>query len=697
MDYSEFAEKYKIHLTEQQETAVKTVDGNVLLLAVPGSGKTTVLVTRLAYMAKCCGIPPENILTMTYTVAATNDMKRRYRHLFDGEPPLGFDIRTINSLCCDIIRRYEVMLNTRAFPLVEDDERIQIISRAFREVNNEYPTDADKRDIATSITYVKNMQLTDAEIEHVKCDADHFPQIYKKYKEYMNERQKMDYDDQLRYAYAILRKYPDILLYYRQKYRYICLDEAQDTSKIQHTIIRLLAGSDGNVFMVGDEDQSIYGFRAAYPEALVNFSKEYSNAKVLLMEENFRSTGNIVAAADSFIRQNSERHEKHMKAAAKEEGSPICQIWLRDRASQYDYIMERVLPCESETAILYRDNASALPLMDLLLRNNISYRSRGIDNSFFSSKIVKDISDIIVFAQNQTDSERFLSIYYKINSYVDRKNALAASEYGGNAPSLLSWLYANSSLKENIKKRQIVLMHQLDELLHFPADEAIRFIDETLGYGKYLEREKMNRNNLDILRLIGEKEPSPLKLLERLDFLNQAVQEGTDQKTGNLVLSTIHSAKGLEYQTVYLLDVIDGILPQNGPRGDIAELEEERRLFYVGMTRAKDELYVFRFKKAGLASEFSKNIFDYSFAPSPPKSEANKAEKLKAPDAAKEELLQKELSLYAPGTHLYHKKFGEGVIAFVDDDSVASVSFGAKGEKCLLLKSCIEKGIISIK
>ena len=274
--------------------------------------------------------------------------------------------------------------------------RLQDITRKFK--GKARVTESDLKEIKTMITYIKNMMLSDEEIKIFEKDAGcHLLTIYKAYCDELRSSQRMDYDDQMIYAYRLLRKSPELLSYYQNMFPYICVDEAQDTSKIQHEIIALLASKTENLFMVGDEDQSIYGFRAAYPEALLSFEKNHPNAKILLMEENFRSNANIVEAADTFIQKNTLRHEKHMKPA-REIGTEIKEISLKSRSAQYPYLLKVAQSCNEQTAVLYRDNESAIPLVDLLERNNVPYRIRNAELSFFTHRVVLDIQNIMKFA-----------------------------------------------------------------------------------------------------------------------------------------------------------------------------------------------------------------------------------------------------------------------------------------------------------
>lgn len=332
MTYEDFCNKFHIRLNQQQLDAVRAIEGPVLLLAVPGSGKTTVLVTRLGYMIYCAGIAPEKILTVTYTVAAARDMSARFCSSFGNELKGRMAFRTINGICAKIIQYYGNRIGKSAFSLASENEGInKMLSDTFRRTQEAYATESDLKGIRTLITYIKNRMLTGEEIRELDEETGvKISEIYKAYCKEMYSQHLMDYDDQMLYAYNILRKSPETLEYFQNKYTYICVDEAQDTSKIQHAIIRLLAGSRDNLFMVGDEDQSIYGFRAAYPEALLSFEKDHPGARVLLMEKNFRSNGEIVAAADRFIQKNILRHEKHM-TASREAGAGIEEITLKDR------------------------------------------------------------------------------------------------------------------------------------------------------------------------------------------------------------------------------------------------------------------------------------------------------------------------------------------------------------------------------
>lgn len=626
MEWKEFETTFSVKLNQQQKEAVQSTKGPVLLLAVPGSGKTTVLVTRLGYMIYCRNIPPESILTVTYTVAATKDMSERFAVRFGEDMAKRLEFRTINGICAMIIQYYGRRIGKTPFELVKDEKATTgMLIKICQDHGMGYPTESDLKNVRTLITYIKNMMLNEEELQKLEEESDiRIAGIYREYCRQMREQKLMDYDDQMLYAYNILRKDPGVLAYFQNRYPYICVDEAQDTSKIQHAIIALLAAGTGNLFMVGDEDQSIYGFRAAYPEALLSFEKKHSGAKVLLMEENFRSNAKIVEAADKFIQKNTLRHEKHMRAA-REAGADIREISLKSRKAQYVYLMKAAQECTTgmagmsgseehrgradasvtETAVLYRDNECAIPLIDLLERKNIPYRMRNADLSFFTHRTVLDVQNIIRFAMDPKDTELFMQIYYRLKLFFNKKDALRYAQISQEKDmevldAALKYGNLEKYQEDNIRN----LKRQMVRILNMPGDEAVNQILTYMGYQDYLKKMGMNANKLETVKLIGSRVESPEKLLERLEELRMIIQEKVSDKDCPFILSTMHASKGLEYDTVYLLDVMDGILPEKvlaNPRTaskeELETYEEARRLFYVGVTRAKNQLNVFTTNK----------------------------------------------------------------------------------------------------
>lgn len=674
MTLEEFLNSYQITLSEQQKQAAGAVDGPVLLLAVPGSGKTTVLVSRLGYMICGLGIAPENILTVTYTVAATRDMAARFVSMFGEEYAGRLEFRTINGICSRIIQYCAGALGKTAYQLVTEEKQLSdILVGIYRDVLGEYPTESDIKNVRTRITYAKNMMLTKEQLRELDEENLPYSELYLRYCAELKNRGLMDYDDQMVYAYRLLKAIPEALSHFQEKYRYICVDEAQDTSKIQHVIISLLAGKSGNLFMVGDEDQSIYGFRAAYPEALMNFATDHPGARVLLMEDNFRSSGRIVAAAGRFIKKNIHRYEKNMRPS-REKGLPIRQIGVKSRKGQYSYLLKMAADCREETAILYRDNESALPLVDLFERSGIPYRIRSADYTFFSNRVVLDIVNIIKFAMDPTDTELFAKIYFKIGTYLSKA---AMEELCENSVVYGCSVLAAAPLCKKLHPQTIksckAMKTHMENMLKESADKGIYRIVHFMGYGDYLERMKIKGYQVDILKALGENLGTVAQLPERLAQLQNLLLEKENDRYCPLILSTIHSSKGLEYDNVYLMDVVDGIFPEkvikdmrNATREDVKVYEEERRLFYVGATRSKNQLNVFTIPKQ---SSFGEELFDMSA-----------------------EGYEDFCGSIRVSQKISHKKYGPGVVQYKHGD-IVTVLF-AEGEKKLSMRMLMEKGLL---
>ena len=611
IDEKAFESRYLQRLNPQQREAVTAVDGSILLLATPGSGKTTVLVTRVGYMVCCKGIDPDCILTMTYTRAATKDMKERFVSFFGAEAAAGLQFRTINGVSAKIIEYAGKLHGKSPFTLLENEgELAALIRQIYQRVNKDYAEDSVVKDVRTAIAYIKNMMLDEVEINALQTDIDHFPELYRAYQSELKARRQMDYDDQMVYAHKLLRSMPRVLQHFQDRYRYICVDEAQDTSKIQHEIIRLLAEKSGNLFMVGDEDQSIYGFRAAYPEALLCFEEDHPASRVLLMEENYRSTPAIIELANHFISQNISRHEKAMKAV-RSGGNPVHMVFCKNRELQLDVLIEAARTCDRETAILFRNNDSALPLIDLFEKNKIAYNCKNIDDVFFTHKVVVDMLDILRFAYDPQNTELFMKLYYKFGVPVSKKSAQdAVSRSAESGKAVLEELLQVPDIRGYVRDAVIELLENLPLLRKDSAETAIHRIWDGMRYGQYVEQKGFDQGKYYILCMMARGVPSVPDFLEKLTTFRNTLSAHKNSADNKVILSTIHSSKGLEYDSVYLMDVMDGILPskteQELETADDRKLyEEERRLCYVGMTRAKNDLYLLRFGQEASFTEES--------------------------------------------------------------------------------------------
>ncbi|MBQ2721214.1 MAG: ATP-dependent helicase [Clostridia bacterium] len=584
-EFRKFKEKFNIVLNSQQDSAVQATDGANLLLAVPGSGKTTVLVARLGYMILCKNIAPQNILALTYTKAATEDMRERFRSFFGENLANRIEFRTINSIADKIIKKY----TDRPFEIIDDTK--EIVKKILQRTQTSFPTENEINEAITKIAYYKNMMIRPEKIED-EDDAE----IFGIYNEFLKQSSLMDYDDQLVYAHTILRKYPRILEYFQDRYQYICVDEAQDTSKLQHEIIRLLAMKYNNIFMVGDEDQSIYGFRAAYPRALTEFRSNYPNASVYYMETNYRSTKEIVKTSADFIEKNIDRYSKKI-VSSRGYGAPVLRIPVKNREDQYKFLLELAKRSNKNTAILYRDNDSAIPLIDLMLRNNIPFNVNKLKGLFFTNRLVSDIKNFMQLAVDQYDTESFMQIYYKCNFGFNKKMAeLVCAKAMGRKMTVADALIRQNFQQPHMQKNAKEFAKFLSDIASNNPLNALNIIYDR--HESFMTRQNMDYDKFELLQVLASAEKTVGSFLERLYELQLICSDEKPEKNNGITLSTIHSAKGLEFDSVYITDVFDGTFPSvtlSAAQKDKDEMDcymEERRLFYVAMTRAKNELAV---------------------------------------------------------------------------------------------------------
>ncbi len=671
--YCEFKEKYHINLNKQQERALLAVEGSNLLLAVPGSGKTTVLVNRLGHMVLNKNISPNKILAITYNKNAAEEMKKRFSSIFGSYYGNQIDFRTINSLALEIYKDYCQSHQRAEFKHIEDTRSIR--TKIIKEHTGEYASESDVLELAAAISYIKNMMLKDEQILEIESEYPYLNAMYKSYQEYLKSKQLMDFDDQMRFAHWILTHDSTELSKWRERYHYICVDEAQDTSKIQHEIIKLLAQGN-NIFMVGDEDQSIYGFRAAYPKALLNFRYDYLNPYILRMERNYRSTTQIVDKAQAFISQNKGRYEKNM-TAERGDGDAVCLEFVDSREGQYAQLLEVAKETTGETAFLYRDNESAVVLVDLFLRNNISFQLRKPEMNFFGNRVVKEVIAYLSLAINKYDTDSFELICNKGILYLKKQQKEYVIKNCINKHiSVLEALAGQTQYFEHKYRDRVPAFSRIMKYIASSNSyDAISLLMNE-GYGNYLREKHFDSGKVEILRILAKQEPDIRAFLRRLKELENLMKQGfVGNEKCNVILSTIHSSKGLEYDSVYLVDVYDGRFPSAQPNAfsrskDNADGEqEERRLFYVGITRAKNYLKLFYIKDR--ASTFIDELFPEQ------KQSRIKVEKIRLSKTIQKRNYQpvidyaycKDCPKVTVGMRLLHKTYGEITIIEVNEAS----------------------------
>ena len=600
MDYHAFCQKFNIRgLNEQQEAAVRRVNGATLLLAVPGSGKTTVIVARTGYLMYVAGVQPENILTITYTRAAAKEMKERFAKKFATERMPAFS--TINSFCLSVINTCVKEKYIHVPKLVPNNE--SIIRAIAAKMLPEYPSDSQVRSLAQKVCKVKNKLMTLQEIEAIEENSLEFPVFYQAYKLYMSEHDLMDFDDQLLMANDLLDEYPDILQRAHEKFRYVSVDEAQDTSYVQHLIVQKLVGRNGNIFMVGDEDQSIYGFRGAYPAALLDFQSNYNEPCILRMETNYRSDRNIVSAANQFIKLNTRRLDKNMRAQSQKDGA-IVVTCIDHMEQQAELLLERIRnqKPDKSLAILYRNNDSAIPLINLLQMNGIQVQTRDATGTFMTNYVIRDLLDFMLLALNPADTTAFGHLYYKMGLYmkgVTAKRIIEAVEEG-ECRNVFSAAMKFAGGKGYAWKIEC-LPRDFSDLAKKKPAEAIDYILFMLDYWSNWLTKKIDAGaseqfislRISILKMVAEKYSTIPDFLAAL----KNITEYKGCEDSNVTVTTIHSSKGLEFDKVILIDMVSGIIPGDSDDRDAEDDEEDARAFYVGATRARHELEIITCRK----------------------------------------------------------------------------------------------------
>lgn len=680
MDYKEFKNRYNISLNVQQEAALTNINGQTLLLAVPGSGKTTTLVCRVGYMIYVERIDPSKILVMTFTKAAARDMVERFVSIFGNEYEKHLRFRTINSLCEYTLAKYCRVRNQRKPQLLEDN--YGLLFRLYQDVYHSFPAENDIKGMQLAITRAKNLQMTEEQISRVQVEGRSFLPLYKAYQMHLNRNGQMDYDDQMVLAHSILTNDSQFRSWLQDANPYILVDEAQDTSKIQHVIIDILASKYKNLFMVGDEDQSIYGFRAAYPDALMEFERKYPGAQILKLEQNYRSTPEIVKLANAFIKQNKKRYPKKM-FTERPTGERVKFLKCKHREEQYHSIASKLLTrWEGETAVIYRNNESAIPLIAEMTKQNKPFRCRGMDTVFFNSRTVIDIRNIMLSALNPYSFDLFWKTYNLFNAHVSKKATYNATHSLDRRKHASLWyaLYYNDDVSRNYKQKVksiadgLVAIKKRDNALY--AIQTIR----QLGY------KRADDDRTFILSTLADKDESIGAFLSRLDKLEYDMQHASYNRHVPYVLTTIHSSKGLEFDNVIIMDEILPIFPDN--RSDI---EEERRLFYVAMTRAKSNLILLSYD-----NEQQPFIDKIESVCTPTRSQQQKEAPPKPVRVYPPSLnYPASASQFIAGTNVSHQKYGAGKITFVQGDTV-TIKFDRYGFKMFSISICINKRIIAI-
>ena len=690
------SEKYNISLNDQQKDVVSHLDGPSLVLAGPGSGKTTVIVSRTAFLIMEAGIKPENILTVTFNRAAGKEMGRRFEGTFGKFINGKAHFSTIHSFCNMVIKHYERMRGKTLKRIdgndgIEDSKR-KILKKIYYEVNSASINDDELENLLSELSLVKNTMMKD--LEGSKFNTKNFEQIYKVYEKYKKTNLMIDFDDMLTYTYSIFTRFPHILDDYRKRYKYIQVDEGQDLSSIQFEIIKCLAAPYNNVFIVADDDQSIYGFRGAEPEQILGIEKNFPGCRIYNLECNYRSTGNIVDISSSFIKSNSRRFNKNHKAVNQHAKDPVV-IQPKDENSQLKFLVDMVKKKagskEKTIGILYRNNLSSISIVEALDKNGVKFALRQNKLFFFSHWAVLDILAFLKFAMDQRDVDSFLRICFRMNRFISK----AMIEHGLNqsmGESFVDCLLTSYDLKPFQINRIQGVKEEFRRLARMQTSTAISYIENDFKYfesiREYCEATGASFDYVyglfGVLKTLAASYPSIPVFLHRLEQLEHLMTK-TDvySNESRITLTTIHSAKGLEYNYVIMADLIEEEIPGRKAveamikNKDSVLIEEERRLFYVGITRAREELFLICPQYVN-SRQAPKSIFVSELTGI---------------------MNRSKVSGIAEGSLIHHKHFGKGIVATILDSSderiTIEIDFSGIRRK-LDFTTCMESGLITL-
>ena len=743
-------------LNDKQYEAVINFEGPSLVIAGAGSGKTKVLTHKIAYLIQEQNVKPWNILAITFTNKAANEMKERVEKLV-GDVARDMWIGTFHAICVRILRRYIDRLGFESsFVIFDTTDQRTMIKNCLKELNIDDKMFTD-RIVQFEISNAKNEMLEPSEYQaHANGDfrKEKIANIYTLYQKRLKENNAIDFDDIINFTIKILTENPDVLEYYSEKFKYVLVDEYQDTNKAQFTLISLLAARYGNITVVGDNDQGIYSFRGADISNILNFERDFPGTKIIKLEQNYRCTGSILNAANDVIKNNEVKYEKKLWTENEKGNLPK----LHQADDEYDearFIVEQIQHLKreeyynySDFAVLYRMNTQSRAIEEILVREDIPYKIIG-GLKFYERKEIKDIIAYLRLIHNTNDN---LSLARIINepkrgigkTSIDNIQKLA-EETGTSMYEIIKNAEQYGLNRVYLNSREFI--QAIEELKGLEGKiEISELIKETLnktGYTKALEIEstveaESRIQNLEEFLTVAiefEEQAAENTLSDFLESITLSSDiDNLEEEQDTVTLMTLHSAKGLEFPAVFLVGMEEGIFPGYKSIGEPKELEEERRLCYVGITRAKNDLFLTCAKRRTIFGSTSYNAIsrfiteiskehvegleeieqkknnefnDTSYTWEYGKVTTTKIDKNEIPKTSKnngfqfrtaESFLSNlnkkpnsdiDLSVYKAGVRVYHKKFGEGTINYVEqegDDLKVDITFDKVGHKRLMAK-----------
>lgn len=733
-------------MNPQQLEAVKTTEGPLLIMAGAGSGKTRVLTHRIAYLIVEKQVYPSKILAITFTNKAAREMRDRIDALLSPGISESMWVSTFHSMCVRILRRNIDRIGvSKNFTILDTADQLTAIKNVFKQLNID-TKQYDPRTVLHTISSAKNECIT---AEQYKANANlHNPyekvvgDVYEGYEKLLRKNQSLDFDDLIMMTITLFERVPDVLEYYQNKFQYIHVDEYQDTNHSQYKLVQMLASKFKNICVVGDSDQSIYRWRGADISNILSFEKDYPNAKVILLEQNYRSTKRILNAANDVIAHNERRYPKNL-VTNNPEGEKIVVYKARDERDEAQFVvktiqelMEKEHRKLDDFAILYRTNAQSRAMEEVLVKSNLDYNIVG-GTKFYDRKEIKDLLAYLRLIANNDDD---LSLARIIN---EPKRSIGATTFEKMATYAIQNDQSIFEAMKNVKgmgltPRASKAVESFRELISYlskmqeylSVTELVEEVIEKSGYRDMLEKEKTIEaesrleNIEEFLTVTKAFEESSddktlvafltdLALISDIDSLD----ETEDAKSGKIVLMTMHSAKGLEFPVVFIIGMEENIFPHSRSIGDQAEMEEERRLAYVGITRAEERLYLtcasyrtlYGRSNSNMPSRFIKEISDehiypitnsYSFEedagelPFAPRKRAKTSKRTIGSVQTKPQIASLQSTggdkiEWKVGDKAIHGKWGTGVVVSVKgegDDMELDIAFPNKGIKRLLAK-----------
>ncbi len=659
----------------EQEEAITHKGGPLMVLAGPGSGKTLVITYRVKWLIENAGVHPSNILVITFTRAAAEEMKKRF-FMFDGMANTPVTFGTFHSIFFMILRyayRYT------AANIIREDVKRRYIKEMTENMELEIEDENEfLSGIINEISYVKGEMMSLSYYHSNNCSDELFAQIYEGYEKRLREENLIDFDDMLVFCYELLKEREDIRTLWQNKFQYILIDEFQDINKVQYEIIRMLAGKGDHLFIVGDDDQSIYRFRGARPEIMLGFEKDYPEAKKVILNTNYRCSEEIVEGAEHLISHNTKRFPKNMQAAR---GSkvPITFRNLKDAGEECTDILKGIrfyykkgIPLE-DMAVIFRTNTQPRLLVGRLMEYNIPFQMRDVIPNIFDHWIARNILTYIKLAMGNRDRKLFLQVMNRPKRYISRSMITEAQV---DLKKLKQQTFGKKWLYEKIDKLEM----DLYLLRKMEPYAAIQYIRNGIGYEDYMNEyaqfRRMNPDDLEeVLNQIQESAKEYHSFEEWFAYiesygeeLRKQMEAGRQQKSG-VTLTTMHSSKGLEYEVVFVMDINEGVTPHKKAVKE-ADLEEERRLFYVAVTRAKTYLFLYSVKELYQKdAQISRYIGE----------------------------LRYDKKEFQKGKRVIHKNIGKGTVLELKEDKIKIKFDNSKKPRLFSIKYLMEQGLLELE